>query len=60
MAAARQFIFTPAMKDKKPVAVWITLPFKFKLADKEGGTGQQRRERRRGRIAARSSCRRWN
>jgi TonB family protein len=37
MAAARQFIFTPAMKDKKPVPVWITLPFKFKLADKEAG-----------------------
>lgn len=25
--------FTPAKKDEKPVAVWIVVPFKFKLAD---------------------------
>jgi|WetSurMetagenome_2_1015567.scaffolds.fasta_scaffold294930_1 TonB family protein len=35
MAAARQFTFAPALKDKKPVAVWVTMPFKFKLADKK-------------------------
>ncbi len=38
ITAARQWVFSPAMKDNKPVAVWITLPFKFKLADKEGGS----------------------
>ena len=37
ITAARQWMFSPALKDNKPVAVWITLPFKFKLADKEGG-----------------------
>ena len=30
--AARHFVFTPAYKDNKPVNVWVTLPFKFKLA----------------------------
>lgn len=35
MVAARQFRFSPALKDKKPVAVWVTMPFKFKLADKK-------------------------
>lgn len=37
ITAARQWLFSPALKDNKPVAVWITLPFKFKLAEKEGG-----------------------
>lgn len=30
--AAKQFVFTPASKDNKPVDVWVTVPFKFKLA----------------------------
>lgn len=38
ITAARQWLFSPALKDNKPVAVWITLPFKFKLADKESGS----------------------
>ncbi len=33
--AARQFQFTPATKDGKPVSVWIVVPFKYKLADKK-------------------------
>ena len=37
ITAARQWLFSPALKENKPVAVWITLPFKFKLADKDGG-----------------------
>lgn len=41
ITAARQWVFTPAMKDKKPVAVWITLPFMYKLADKDGGNRPQ-------------------
>lgn len=33
--AARQWTFTPAIdkKDKKPVGVWLTIPFKFKLQE---------------------------
>jgi TonB family protein len=37
ITAARQWVFSPAMKDNKPVATWITLPIKFKLADKSNG-----------------------
>ena len=33
LEAAKKWSFAPATKDGKPVAVWITLPFKFKLAD---------------------------
>ncbi len=32
--AAKQFQFTPALKDGTPVSVWVTVPFKYKLADK--------------------------
>jgi TonB family protein len=35
LTAARQWRFTPAMKDNRPVAVWVTMPFLFKLADKK-------------------------
>jgi TonB family protein len=30
--AAKQWTFTPVTKDKKPVEVWVTIPFRFKLA----------------------------
>jgi TonB family protein len=30
--AARQYVFTPALHEGKPVAVWVALPFKFKLS----------------------------
>lgn len=33
--AAKQFQFTPAMKDGKPVSVWVVVPMKYKLAEKE-------------------------
>ena len=33
LAAARKSVFTPAGKDGKPVGAWVTLPYKFKLAD---------------------------
>jgi periplasmic protein TonB len=33
LAAARKSVFTPASKDGKPVGAWVTLPYKFKLAD---------------------------
>lgn len=31
LQAARRWVFTPAYADKHPVAVWITLPFRFTL-----------------------------
>ncbi len=31
VAAAQQFVFTPAMMHNGPVDVWVTLPFKFRL-----------------------------
>ena len=35
--AIRQWTFTPAVsKDGKTVEVWVTIPVKFKLAEKEG------------------------
>ncbi len=33
--AARQFLFTPAYMNNGPVAVWVSVPFKFKLADRK-------------------------
>jgi TonB family protein len=35
--AARQFEFAPASVNGKPVSIWVTVPFKFKLADKTDG-----------------------
>lgn len=32
--AAMQWVFTPAIMDNKPVAVWITVPFKFRIREK--------------------------
>lgn len=32
--AAKQFVFTPAYMNNGPVSVWVSVPFKFKLADK--------------------------
>jgi protein TonB len=37
ISAAMQFRFTPAMKDGNPVSVWVVVPIKYKLADKETG-----------------------
>lgn len=34
LTAARQWRFTPAMKDNRPVAVWVTVPFRYKIAEK--------------------------
>ncbi len=31
LEAARQWVFTPAMKGTTPVAIWVSLPFQFKL-----------------------------
>ena len=39
LEAAKQFRFTPAMIKGKPVDVWVSVPFKFRLAEKhEPGT----------------------
>ena len=35
LEAAKQWIFSPALKDGKPVEAWVTMPFMFKLADKK-------------------------
>jgi TonB family protein len=35
LEAAKQWLFSPALKDGKPVDVWLTVPFTFKLADKK-------------------------
>lgn len=34
--AAMKFTFTPAIKDNNPIAVWVVIPFKYKLSDSEG------------------------
>lgn len=31
MAAARQFVFKPAIQNKNPVAVWVAIPFTFSI-----------------------------
>ena len=31
IAAAKQFVFTPAYLNKEPVAVWVSYPFRFSL-----------------------------
>jgi periplasmic protein TonB len=31
--AAMQWVFTPALQQKKPVDVWVAVPFKFRLKD---------------------------
>ncbi len=38
--AARQFEFAPATVGGKPVSVWVSVPFRFKIADKAEGTGK--------------------
>ena len=32
--AARQWVFTPAIMNDKPVAVWMSIPFKFRIRDR--------------------------
>jgi TonB family protein len=33
--AAKQFLFTPAYLKDKPVAVWVSVPFRYALAEKQ-------------------------
>ncbi len=35
LAAARQMLFTPALMNNNPVSVWVALPIRFALADRE-------------------------
>jgi TonB family protein len=44
LQAARQWTFTPAMKDKKKIAIVLTVPFAFKLADKMKSDGAKEKE----------------
>lgn len=39
--AVRQFQFSPAKIKGQPVAVWVSIPFKFSLAEKSAGTGKE-------------------
>jgi protein TonB len=34
IAAAKQFLFTPAYMNSGAVSVWVTIPFRFRLADR--------------------------
>jgi protein TonB len=34
IAAAKQFLFTPAYMNNGPVSVWVSVPFSFKLGDR--------------------------
>ncbi|HMK38719.1 MAG TPA: TonB family protein [Bacteroidota bacterium] len=34
LAAAKELLFTPAYMNSGPVSVWVTIPFKFRLADR--------------------------
>ncbi|TSA17797.1 energy transducer TonB [bacterium] len=36
MAAAKQWTFKPAITNGKPVAVWVMVPFRFKLSEGKG------------------------
>jgi len=38
--AARQLVFTPAYVNKEPVAVWVSVPFKFKLPSSKTSSGE--------------------
>jgi TonB family protein len=31
IAAAQQWVFTPAVMQKGPVSVWVSIPFRFRL-----------------------------
>ncbi len=43
LEAAKAWTFTPALsKENKPVGVWLTLPFKFKIQDKEKAPGKSK------------------
>jgi len=44
LQAARQWTFTPAMKDKKKLAIVLTIPFRFKLAGKKEGNAVKEKE----------------
>ncbi len=37
IASAKEWTFKPALKDGKPVATWVTIPFQFKLAEGKAG-----------------------
>lgn len=33
ITAAKQWVFTPALQQKKPIDVWVVVPFRFRLKD---------------------------
>ncbi len=40
IASAREWTFKPALKNGKPVATWVTIPFQFRL--EEGKAGEKK------------------
>ncbi len=42
--AAMKFKFTPAIKDDKPIAVWVVLPFRYRLGGSPKGSVMKYRE----------------
>jgi TonB family protein len=40
ITSAKEWTFKPALKDGKPVATWLTIPFQFKL--EEGKAGEKK------------------
>jgi TonB family protein len=41
LTAARQWTFTPASTKGKPVAAWVTVPFRFALSDSKSVTSKE-------------------
>ena len=33
LAAAQKWVFTPALRQGKPVTVWVSIPFRFRLKE---------------------------
>ena len=54
--AAKQFLFTPAYFRNKPVGVWVSVPFKFKLADKSDKAGREEISFMQGYLAAKEDA----
>jgi len=54
--AAKQFLFTPAYLKDKPVGVWVSVPFKFKLADKNRKTSPEEISFMQGYMAAKQDA----
>lgn len=41
IAAAKEWTFQPALRNGTPVAIWVTIPFQFKLEEGKAGEKKQ-------------------